>query len=269
MSVDAGRRARPPRELAEQLAGVDEVAVVADRERPPRPQAVRRLGVLPDRRAGRRVAAVGDRQAARAGSAGGARRGPSRSSRGPCRASAARRRSPRRRPIPGRDAGARTGRARRSPPPRSARRRARPTPNTPHIGVSPPSRGPGRGRGPTRGEVARAGTSGRPRPGCPAPPTRRSRRRRRARSRAGRRRPSPSASTGSPCWRASSVRAGAYRGVAVTTTRDGLSPNSSTAGDPATATRTAPRGRPDRGLGERHRQPAAGHVLGARRRDRA
>ena len=64
VSVEAGSRARPPRSRVEQLAGVHEVAVVADRERPPGPEAERRLGVLPDRRAGRRVAAVGDREAA-------------------------------------------------------------------------------------------------------------------------------------------------------------------------------------------------------------
>ena len=51
-------------ELRQQVARVDEVAVVADRDRPPRPEPVRRLGVLPDRRAGRRVAAVGDGEAA-------------------------------------------------------------------------------------------------------------------------------------------------------------------------------------------------------------
>ena len=51
-------------ELVEQLAGVDEVAVVADRERPPRAEPQRRLGVLPDRRAGGRVAAVRDRELA-------------------------------------------------------------------------------------------------------------------------------------------------------------------------------------------------------------
>ena len=51
-------------EQLEQVAGVDEVAVVADRERPARPEAVGRLGVLPDGRAGRRVAAVGDRELA-------------------------------------------------------------------------------------------------------------------------------------------------------------------------------------------------------------
>ena len=77
MSVEAGRRPRPPVELAEQLAGVHEVAVVADRERPPRPEPERRLGVLPDRRAGRRVAAVGDREVARGATAAAARRGPS------------------------------------------------------------------------------------------------------------------------------------------------------------------------------------------------
>ena len=62
-----GRRRQPGAaalELVEQLAGVDEVAVVADGERPARPEPERRLGVLPDRRAGRRVAAVGDREVA-------------------------------------------------------------------------------------------------------------------------------------------------------------------------------------------------------------
>ena len=65
LRVGGGRQAGAAAfELAEQFPGVDEVAVVADRERPARSQAVRRLGVLPDRRAGRRVAAVGDREAA-------------------------------------------------------------------------------------------------------------------------------------------------------------------------------------------------------------
>ncbi len=48
----------------EQLARVDQVAVVPDRHRPLGPQAIGRLGVLPEGRAGRRVAAVGDRQVA-------------------------------------------------------------------------------------------------------------------------------------------------------------------------------------------------------------
>ena len=56
----------------------------------------------------------------------------------------------------------------------------------------------------------------------------------------------------------------ANRGVAVTTIRDGLSPNSSTAGDVATATRTSrAEAAPHRALGERHREAAAAHVLGA------
>ena len=59
-----GEAAPPALELVQQLPGVDEVAVVADRERPPRAEAERRLGVLPDRRSGRRVAAVGDREVA-------------------------------------------------------------------------------------------------------------------------------------------------------------------------------------------------------------
>ena len=59
-----GEAAAPALELLEELARVDEVAVVADGERPPRPEAERRLGVLPDRGAGGRVAAVGDREVA-------------------------------------------------------------------------------------------------------------------------------------------------------------------------------------------------------------
>ena len=59
-----GQAAAAALELVEQLAGVDEVAVVPDRERPPRPEAERRLGVLPDRGPGRRVAAVGDGEVA-------------------------------------------------------------------------------------------------------------------------------------------------------------------------------------------------------------
>ena len=57
----AGATARQP---GQQVAGVHEIAVVADREGATRTEAKCRLGVLPDRRTGRRVAAVGDRQAA-------------------------------------------------------------------------------------------------------------------------------------------------------------------------------------------------------------
>ena len=49
-------------QLLEQLPGVDQIAVVSDGKRPARAEAVGRLGVLPDRRAGRRVAAVRDGQ---------------------------------------------------------------------------------------------------------------------------------------------------------------------------------------------------------------
>ena len=68
VSVDGRKAGAAAAQLRQQLAGVDEVAVVADRERPARPEPERRLGVLPDRRAGRRVAAVGDREVARGGS---------------------------------------------------------------------------------------------------------------------------------------------------------------------------------------------------------
>ena len=55
-------------QLGQQLARVDQVAVVADGDRPARSLAIRRLGVLPDRGPGRAVAAVGDGQpAAQAG----------------------------------------------------------------------------------------------------------------------------------------------------------------------------------------------------------
>ena len=65
LRVGRGRQPGPTAgELVEQLARVDEVAVVADRERPARSEAIGRLGVLPDGRTGRRVAAVGDRQLA-------------------------------------------------------------------------------------------------------------------------------------------------------------------------------------------------------------
>ena len=68
LRVGAGREAaRPPGSRSEQLARVDEVAVVPDGERAPRPQAERRLGVLPDRGAGGGVAAVRDRQVGRGG----------------------------------------------------------------------------------------------------------------------------------------------------------------------------------------------------------
>ena len=59
-----GEAAAAALELLEELARVDEVAVVPDGERPPRAQAERRLGVLPDRRAGRRVPAVRDGEVA-------------------------------------------------------------------------------------------------------------------------------------------------------------------------------------------------------------
>jgi hypothetical protein len=66
LRVGRGRQpASAAAQLAQQLAGVHEVAVVANRERPARAEPERRLGVLPDRRAGRRVAAVGDREVAR------------------------------------------------------------------------------------------------------------------------------------------------------------------------------------------------------------
>ncbi len=181
VSVEAGRRARPPRELAEQLAGVDEVAVVADRDRPARPEPERRLGVLPDRRAGRRVAAVGDREVARAGSAGAARRGPTRSSRGPCRASA--------RAVADRDPGRflaavlegeqaeRGDWAASASPPAAGRPRTRRTSQR-SSGSEPagrPRRAPGRGRAPRRGGGRRPGRRGRRRSGSRAPRRRRSR----------------------------------------------------------------------------------------------
>ena len=65
LRVRRGRQARPAAlEQLEQVARVDQIAVVADRERPARSQPVGRLGVLPDRRPGRRVAAMGDGQLA-------------------------------------------------------------------------------------------------------------------------------------------------------------------------------------------------------------
>ena len=51
-------------ELLEQVAGVDEVAVVADGQRTPRTEPVRRLGVLPDGGTRCRIAAMGDRELA-------------------------------------------------------------------------------------------------------------------------------------------------------------------------------------------------------------
>ena len=65
LRIGRGRQsAAAAAQLPEQLPGVDEVAVVADRERPPGAEAERRLGVLPDRRPGRRIPAVGDREVA-------------------------------------------------------------------------------------------------------------------------------------------------------------------------------------------------------------
>src|ERR1035437_7305595 len=46
--------------MREQLPGVDEIPVMADRDRPAVTEAEGRLGVLPDRRPGGRIAAVGD-----------------------------------------------------------------------------------------------------------------------------------------------------------------------------------------------------------------
>ena len=134
LRVRAGREsAAAAREPLQQLARVDQVAVVPDRERPARPEAERRLGVLPHRGARRGVAAMGDRERGPAGSAGAARRAPGRSARGPCRASAGRRPRPRSRPTPGPGAGGRTG-------PSAASRAASPpgatTPNTPHTGLA-------------------------------------------------------------------------------------------------------------------------------------
>ena len=90
-----GEAAATAGELVEQLAGVDEVAVVADGERPARPEPERGLGVLPDRGAGRGVAAVRDGEVAARATGSAARRAPGPPSRGPCRSSAGRR--PRRR----------------------------------------------------------------------------------------------------------------------------------------------------------------------------
>ncbi len=65
LRIGRGREAPPAAaQRRQQLAGVDEVAVVPDGDRPARAEPERRLGVLPDRRAGRRVAAMGDRQVA-------------------------------------------------------------------------------------------------------------------------------------------------------------------------------------------------------------
>ena len=132
VSVLAARRPRPPVELVEQLAGVDEVAVVADRERPPRAEPERRLGVLPDRRAGRRVAAVGDREVARERGDPPLVEDLADHAEVLVDHQVAGRRTPRRRPTPGRGAGARTARSRR-PPAASWPRSGSTTPTTPHI----------------------------------------------------------------------------------------------------------------------------------------
>ena len=149
VSVEAGRRARPPLSWLEQVARVDEVAVVADGERPARPEPVGRLGVLPDRRAGRRVAAVGDRelaaQARQASLVEDRADHPEVLVEHQLLAVADRQ--------PGRFLAAmlerEQARAPRSTRPRSARRRAGP-PRTRRTSVSPPSRGRGRARGPRR-----------------------------------------------------------------------------------------------------------------------
>ena len=63
LRIGRGRQARPAAlELLEQVARVDEVAVVADGQRAARSEPVRRLGVLPDGGTRCRIAAMGDRE---------------------------------------------------------------------------------------------------------------------------------------------------------------------------------------------------------------
>ena len=239
MSVEAGSRARPPRSWPSSSRVLTRLPLwpMAIARRGPWP--VRRLGVLPDRRAGRRVAAVGDGQvAAQAGQAplvedradhpevlvehqllAVADRDAGRFLAAVLEREQAERRD-----------GGRLGRARRP---------AATAPNTPHIAVSPPSRAPGPGRGPRRGAGRRPAPRARRRRGCRAPRRRRSLRppassidEAVAADRA--RAPRPAGRAGGPAARAP----GANRGRAVTTRRDGLSPNSSTAGE-------LPTGEPD------------------------
>ena len=73
----------------------------------------------------------------------------------------------------------------------------------------------------------------------------------------------PRRAIGRPRWRASSSSAGACAAVLVSTSRDGLSPNRTTAGeadecDPDRSSDAAPH----RALGQRNRQSTAGDVLG-------
>ena len=245
VSVEAGRRARPPLQLVEQLAGVDEVAVVADGDRPARPQAVGRLGVLPDRRAGRRVAAVGDGEVAAQ-----ARQAPlvedradhpevlvehqllAVADRDPGRLLAAvleREQAER---------GDRGGLGRLGV-------RARPHRTRRTSGRRPPSRARAAGRGPRRAGGPRAATSSASATRLPRSSA--------APGRAGAGElddepvaaDGPSASTGRPCWRASRIeRRREARPWRSTTRRDGLSPNSSTAGEIADRRARTPAPRP-------------------------
>ena len=259
-------------ELVEQLAGVDEVAVVADRDRPPRPEPERRLGVLPDRRAGRRVAAVGDREvAAEAGQPplvedlgdhpevlvqedlGAVADGEA----GRFLAAVLEREQAGRGDRRGLRARSRAA----ATTPNDAAHSARSRPAEPR-----PSRGRAAGRAPRRARGRRARRRSRPRRASRAPRPRRSRRRRRARRRS-RSPPTVADRLDRQAVLAREQLDRRRRGAAVPRRRArlGLSPNRSTAGELETGSRTcAPSPAPHRRLGERHREPAARDVLRGR-----
>ena len=176
VSVEAGRRARPPVSWSSSSRVLTRLPLwpIASARRGPRRK--RRLGVLPDRRAGRRVAAVGDRQLAAQ-----ARQAPLVEDRADhpevlvehqLLAVADR--------EPGRFLAAvlerEQARARRSTPPRSARHRGRTTPNTPHIGSALPAEGAGEAVVPGVAEVAERDLEGVGDAGCRGPRRRPSRR---------------------------------------------------------------------------------------------
>ena len=236
---------------------------MADGERPPGPQAQRRLGVLPDRRAGGRVPAVRDREVARAATGSAARRGPGPPCPGPCRSSGA---SPSETPTPA-DSWPRCWSANSAVAATAAAswpRLGRTTPTTPHISRRP--RRPGarhRRRGRRRRSPSQPSARGSP---CvprvaqvrhgdvegvrdPAPALLGGARGALAGEiddAGGRRRSCPARPRAGRAARASSSNAGTCRAARPRTTRrDGLSPNSATAGEsPDREPQRAPRARP-------------------------
>ena len=229
-------------QLRAQLVRVREVAVVAERDRAPRPVGDDRLGVHPVRRAGRRVARMADRRAP------GQRlqlalvedlRDEAHVAHGEHATAVG------------------DGDARRSPARGAAARRAR-------------SRPGGRRRGRARGCRRRRTSDGRhrPRQGVVVGRARIVQRRRRARARrsAGRCASPPSAPSRSSGTSAAShalARRSSFAGAQLTTTSPQLSPKSVAAAPSpgsSVASRPAPRG--ERDLGQGDREAAVGDVVG-------